>query len=116
MANPSEKLHPNRQEDEQDMEMTPVIMAPPSYGSPDPNTGVGALVSLSETHHDVDPSYGADHMAAGAVEGNAAASEGESDGKPAKSATREEWNAYAESQGVDPEQFSSKDELMEYFA
>lgn len=32
---------------------------------------------------------------------------------PAKSATREEWDGYAESLGVDPEQFSSKDDLIE---
>lgn len=32
---------------------------------------------------------------------------------PTKSATRKEWDAYAEAQGVDPSEYSSKDELIE---
>jgi hypothetical protein len=37
------------------------------------------------------------------------------DGKPAESATRAEWDAYAESQGDDPSQFGSKQELIDYY-
>ncbi len=37
------------------------------------------------------------------------------DGTPTKSATREEWDDYARSQGVDPEEYSSKEELQAHF-
>lgn len=37
------------------------------------------------------------------------------DGMPAESATRAEWDAYAESQGEDPSQFGSKQELIDFF-
>jgi hypothetical protein len=33
--------------------------------------------------------------------------------RPAKSASREDWNAYAQSLGIDPEEHSSKDDLIE---
>lgn len=39
----------------------------------------------------------------------------EDNGAPAKSASREEWDAYAESQGVDPSEFSNKDDLAAHF-
>ena len=42
--------------------------------------------------------------------------ETEEGGKPAASASRADWDAYAESQGVDPSQFGSKQELIDYFA
>lgn len=35
---------------------------------------------------------------------------------PAKSATRQEWDDYARAQGVDPDDYSSKDELIEALA
>lgn len=38
---------------------------------------------------------------------------GSSDEAPAHSATREEWNAYAESKGLDPEEYGNKEELIE---
>lgn len=38
------------------------------------------------------------------------------DGRPADSASRAEWDAYAESQGEDPSQFSSKQELIDFFS
>jgi len=38
------------------------------------------------------------------------------DGRPAKSASREEWDAYAEAQGEDPAQFGSKQELIDFFS
>lgn len=34
---------------------------------------------------------------------------------PAKSASRAEWDAYAESQGVDPSQFATKEDLQAHF-
>lgn len=37
------------------------------------------------------------------------------DGMPADSASRADWDAYAESQGEDPSQFGSKQELIDHF-
>jgi hypothetical protein len=42
-------------------------------------------------------------------------SEAGEDGMPAESASRAEWDAYAESQGEDPSQFSSKQEIIDFF-
>lgn len=39
----------------------------------------------------------------------------EDDGMPADSASRADWDAYAESQGEDPSQFGSKQELIDHF-
>lgn len=36
-------------------------------------------------------------------------------GMPAESASRAEWDAYAESQGDDPSQFATKQELIDYY-
>ena len=108
----SDKMWPNRQEDEQDMEMEPVVIAPPGYGSPDPQTQEGVLVPVEESALDIAEDYGADATAATeAAEGEAA----EDNGKPSASATRAEWDDYARSQGVDPDEFSSKDDLMANF-
>ena len=109
----SDKMWPNRQEDEQDMEMEPVVIAPPGYGSPDPQTQEGVLVPVEESALDIAEDYGADATAATeAAEGEEAA---EDDDRPAPSATRAEWDDYARSQGVDPDEFSSKDDLMAHF-
>jgi hypothetical protein len=115
MENPSEKMYPNRQEDEQEMEMTPVLMAPPAYGSPDPNTGAGQLVPVDETHHDLPDDYGKDAIEEeGAVTGpKAKRGAADDDDRPAQSATRAEWDDYARAQGVDPDEFSSKEDLIE---
>ena len=113
----SDKMWPNRQEDEQDMEMEPVVIAPPGYGSPDPQTQEGILVPVEESPLEIAEDYGADAMAASqevAEEGEAAEGE-EEDDRPAQSATRAEWDEYARSKGVDPEEFSSKDDLMAQF-
>jgi hypothetical protein len=110
MEKPSEKLFPNLQEDEQDMEMKPVVLGPPAYGSPDPATSGGGLVAIEDHPLEIPEDYGAEAVAAGAVKGAGADS---GDGKPAKSATRDEWDAYAQSMGVDPDDYSSKDDLIE---
>jgi len=118
MEKPSEKLFPNLQEDEQDMEMKPVVLGPPAYGSPDPATSGGGLVAIEDHPLEIPEDYGAEAVAAGAVKG-AGADSGDGkpadsgDGKPAKSATRDEWDAYAQSMGVDPDDYSSKDDLIE---
>lgn len=113
----SDKMHPNRQEDEQEMEMEPVIMAPPAYGSPDPQTQEGVLVPVEESPLELGEDYGKDvavsSEATASAEGES--ENGEEDDRPAQSATRAEWDEYARSKGVDPEQFSSKDELMAEF-
>lgn len=104
MQNPSEKLHPGRQEDEQDMEMEPVVFGPPAFGSPDPATSATALVPVSEHPGNLGPNFAKDLQA-----GEEAA---EGDDRPAQSATRAEWDEYARSQGVDPEEYSSKEDLI----
>lgn len=57
-SNPSATPNPYRSEAEQNMEMKPVIVGPPGYGSPDPLTSMGRLVPLEahplrDTHIDV---------------------------------------------------------------
>jgi hypothetical protein len=62
---PSEKLNPYVEDD--DMELTPVVVGPPAYASPDPETLTGGLVPLSE-HGNIEnlsEDYGQDHLDAG---------------------------------------------------
>jgi hypothetical protein len=40
---------------------------------------------------------------------------GSGNGMPAESASRAEWDAYAESQGDDPSQFATKQDLIDYY-
>lgn len=44
MANPSEALNPNLED--QDMEIKPTVMGPPAFGSPDPNTAAAVLAPV----------------------------------------------------------------------
>lgn len=65
-SDPSATPNPYRSEAEQNMEMKPVIVGPPGYGSPDPLTSMGRLVPLEahplrDTHIDV--GYGEDYGA-----------------------------------------------------
>jgi hypothetical protein len=112
----SEKMWPNRQEDEQDMEMEPVIMAPPGYGSPDPATQEGTLVPVEESPLELGEDYGSNVGVSSEVTGlsEEAASESseEEEGRPANSATRAEWDEFARSKGVDPDEYGSKDDLI----
>lgn len=111
----SEKMWPNRQEDEQEMEMEPVIMAPPGYGSPDPATQEGILTSVDESPLELGEDYGKDVGVSSEVTGlseEGGSESEEDDGRPANSATRAEWDEYARSQGVDPDQYGSKDDLI----
>jgi hypothetical protein len=112
LASSSEKMWPNRQEDEQDMEMEPVVMSPPGYGSPDPKTQEGILVPVDESPLDIAEDYGTVAVASQGADDEGAEDEGEESDAPATSATRAEWDDYARSKGVDPEQFSSKDDLI----
>lgn len=43
------------------------------------------------------------------------ASEEDENDAPAKSASREEWDEYARSKGVDPDEFGNKDDLAAHF-
>jgi hypothetical protein len=45
---PSAVKVPGMSEEEQDMEMTPTVVGPPAYGSPDPTTSAGRLLPLDE--------------------------------------------------------------------
>ncbi len=53
-------LNPHLSEEDQDMEMKPVVFGPPGYGSPDPATNAAALVPLEETTHEVSEDFAAD--------------------------------------------------------
>lgn len=46
---PSAKGNPYMSEEEQHMDMSPTVMGPPAYGSPDPTTSAGRLLPLN-TH------------------------------------------------------------------
>lgn len=47
-AVPSATKVPGMSEEEQEMEMTPVVVGPPAYGSPDPATSAGRLLPLDQ--------------------------------------------------------------------
>lgn len=47
----SEKMFPNLSEEEQDVELEPVVMGPPAYGSPDPATAENTLLPLVDDPH-----------------------------------------------------------------
>lgn len=60
---PSAVKIPGMSEEEQEMEMTPTVVGPPAYGSPDPVTSAGRLLPLDE--HPFNPAnLPADHPAA----------------------------------------------------
>lgn len=50
-----------------------------------------------------------------AASSDASEASGEYSDAPAKSASREEWDAYAEAHGVNPSEFSNKDDLAAHF-
>jgi pyruvate/2-oxoglutarate dehydrogenase complex dihydrolipoamide acyltransferase (E2) component len=62
--------NPYVSEEDQDMEMTPVVMGPPGYGSPDPNTSAGVLVPIVDhpLSDDISEDYGADVLEAQTTE------------------------------------------------
>ena len=45
---PSAQLNPYVSPEEQDMDMEPVIVGPPSYASPDPTTNAGRLRAIED--------------------------------------------------------------------
>lgn len=47
-SNPSDAPNPYVSPEEQFMEMAPVVVGPPAYGSPDPLTAAGRLVSVTD--------------------------------------------------------------------
>jgi|SRR3972149_8042953 len=59
---PSKKLNPNVTEELQDMELNPIVLGPPAYGSPDPRTSAGRLVPVSSHPNKalISDNYGAD--------------------------------------------------------
>lgn len=48
LPTPSNVKVPGMSEEEQEMEMTPTIVGPPAYGSPDPVTSAGRLLPLDQ--------------------------------------------------------------------
>lgn len=45
---PSSRPNPYMSEEEQGMDMTPTVVGPPAYGSPDPTTSAGKLLPVSQ--------------------------------------------------------------------
>ncbi len=74
---PSARMNPYLSEEDQGMEMKPVIVGPPQYGSPNPETAAGRLVPLEEhplrelpEGHPaaISPDFGKESVAAAAAE------------------------------------------------
>lgn len=57
---PSERLNPSFRKEDEHMaeELKPLVMAPPSYASPDPNTTRAGLVTVEESPLDLSSDYG----------------------------------------------------------
>jgi pyruvate/2-oxoglutarate dehydrogenase complex dihydrolipoamide acyltransferase (E2) component len=51
-ASPSSQMNPNVSEEEQGMDMAPVVLGPPAYGSPDPATSSVTLMPLEQYPED----------------------------------------------------------------
>jgi hypothetical protein len=66
VGTPSELFNPNASPEEQDMDMTPVVVGPGSYASPDPTTNQARLRPLQDhpLADDLSEDYGADEIAA----------------------------------------------------
>jgi hypothetical protein len=66
VGTPSDLLNPNASPEEQDMDMTPVVVGPGSYASPDPATTQARLRPLQDhpIAGDLSEDYGADEIAA----------------------------------------------------
>jgi hypothetical protein len=67
---PSELLNPNASPEEQDMDMTPAVVGPGSYASPDPTSNQARLRPLQDhpLQSEISEDYGADELAA--IEGD----------------------------------------------
>jgi hypothetical protein len=67
---PSELMNPNASPEEQDMDMTPAVVGPGSYASPDPTTNQARLRPLQDhpLQSEISEDYGADELAA--IEGD----------------------------------------------
>lgn len=73
-TNPSETRISGMSEEEQSMDMTPVVVGPPAYGSPNPETAAGRLLPLDQHPFNpealpedhpvrIDPEYGKGYQA-----------------------------------------------------
>lgn len=51
------KANPNQSVEEQNMEMKPVVVGPPSYGSPDPSTGSLRMLPVEDIEDRVSDDY-----------------------------------------------------------
>jgi hypothetical protein len=98
----SELINPYLSLEEQDMEMTPVVMSPPAYGSPDPATSAAKLAPLDETElgEAFSDDYAQDALAAGAVPGDTAGQDAveEAQAQAAAGAESDDYNDWTVAQ------------------
>lgn len=106
---PSDKLHPSFRQEDQEMaeELQPVIIGPPAYASPDPNTNNGRLVPIEDhpLSADIAESYGARQKAGGATTSlpdtlAGADAEGGPGDKPREEWSKADWQKQASAMGL----------------
>lgn len=109
MPDPRDNLtYPNRREEDQNVEMKPVVVGPGAYASPDPNTEAGRLLPLNEhpLADTLSADYGKDHLDAGASAG------GEEEASDYNDLTVEELKDEARDREIDGFSSMNKAELV----
>jgi len=66
---PEGKMFPNRIVEDQDMELEPVVMGPPAFGSPDPKTLENTLLPLADNPHATSETHQPDQSAVEKAQG-----------------------------------------------
>ena len=104
---PSTLLNPYVSPEEQDMDMEPVIVGPPSYASPDPTTNAGRLRAIEDhpLQEDISEDFGADVKAS--EEGEEGEEENSYDGM-----TKVELSELASDREIEGHSSMNKDELI----
>lgn len=94
------KMHPSFRQEDQEMaeQLKPVIVGPPAYSSPDPETNAGALVPVEQHPFNLDADYGKD--VPDAVPGEPSTLTIDSGTADREEWTKEQWQDQAEKLGV----------------